>query len=464
MNKVKKSITLHGFEARPYQYETAYEAFTTRKSRQILITAPAASGKTIIITHLVRMARQRNWRVLIITHRLEIIASIQAKLKSAGYDSDLVLGDRTTEDGWPVIVASIDTLRARDLPKDIKLVIIDEAHRSVARSYMTVIAHYLEKGARLIGLTATPCRMDNIGLKAVYKTLIVAAQPSDLLPHGWIVAPRIISGNENVIPDLQDVRVVNGDYDVNQLSKKVMTEGLIGSVIDSIHKNVGKRQTVVFTCSIAHSEWTTQRLRRAGLNAQHVDGTMPVKERNRIRSDFEEGRSQFLSNCSLLSEGWDMQTCDAVVLYRPTRSRALYIQQCGRCMRPGGTYSPIVIDHTWNSLAHGLPFADRIWSLEGKTGELKNKKDAEFKKCPNCSTLCTAGSDECPNCSWRMASVGRILIPGERPQYTLEDRTDALLQRVEELAKEKGLDATWLKDTREKIVNALSGKAAPSDV
>jgi superfamily II DNA or RNA helicase len=184
---------------------------------------------------------------------------------------------------------------------------------------------------------------------------------------------------------------------------------------------------------------------------------MPSQERDDIIENFKKGKFQVLCNCMLLNEGWDMPDCDAVIMCRPTRSLSLYLQQCARCMRPGGKYDPIIVDMAWNFASFLRPEADRDWTLEG--GAMKPASAAPgMKICEECGTVNVPTADTCcnPRCGADLKKH-RILVPSERKKQRLQQMTEARIQEIEAWARKFhktkddisriiGQEKLWLQD------------------
>ena len=188
--------------------------------RRVLIVAPTGSGKTVLAAHIMARAAVTNRRVLFVAHRRELIDQCYRKLvdSEVGKVGVIMAGDPRRNPGASVQVASIDTLRHRAKPLA-DLVIVDEAHRSLAKSYRELSAMY--PGAVHLGLTATPFRADGSGLGDAYNALVLVASPKELIAEGFLVEPVVFTVSEQELPDLSSVRIKGGDYDERALAKAV---------------------------------------------------------------------------------------------------------------------------------------------------------------------------------------------------------------------------------------------------
>ena len=183
----------------------------------------------------------------------------------------------------PVQIASIQTLSARairsrtiDLPRA-DLVVIDEAHHCRAKTYRKIIESYPK--AIILGMTATPCRGDGRGLGNVFDCIIECPPVQALIDLGFLVPTRVYAP---VVPDLKGVRVEKGDYAKGQLAERMNQGELIGDIITTWLRLSERRKTVVFASGVEHSVHIRDEFRRAGIMAEHVDGSTPVDERESI--------------------------------------------------------------------------------------------------------------------------------------------------------------------------------------
>jgi superfamily II DNA or RNA helicase len=192
-----------------------------------------------------------------------------------------------------VQVASIDTLRARALNRDVialplaDIIFIDEAHHARALTYERVIDAYPK--AAVIGLTATPCRGDGRGLGNIFTKLIECPQVEELIGLGVLVRSRVYAP---VDPDLTGVRTQNGDYVINQLASRMNTDKLVGDIVTHWLQYGERRRTVIFAVDVAHSVHIRNEMIRAGVRAEHLDANTPISEREAILARLASGETR----------------------------------------------------------------------------------------------------------------------------------------------------------------------------
>jgi superfamily II DNA or RNA helicase len=166
----------------------------------------------------------------------------------------------------------------------------------------------------------------------------------------------------------------------------------------------------VFAVDVAHSVHLRDEFRRTGVLAEHLDGSVPIEERDRILVQLAAGTIDFVCNCRVLTEGWDQPTVSCLVLGRPTKSLGLYRQMVGRCLRPSpGKTEALILDHAGATFEHDFAEDPIEWTLfEDRRAENKTPKARGAQRAPSLTTYpeCSAVRFEgkpCPVCSWRLA-------------------------------------------------------------
>ena len=412
-----------GITLRPYQVKAVNEARAAIKAgrRRLILRAPTGAGKTIVAAAIVQSAIERGSRVLFIAHRKELIDQASAKLDQFGIDHGVVMASHWRRRPHArVQVASIQTLTRRQFP-EADLIIIDEAHLSLAKSYLDVIES-LPK-AVVLGLTATPIRADGKPLSAIYHDIVPVSDVAQLIRMGYLVRPRHYAPER---PDLTAIGIRGSDYDEQELAVAVDRPDLIGNIVGHWRSIALGRTTAVFAVNIRHSLHIIEQFKAAGVRAEHVDGTTPKHEREKILKRFASGETTVVSNVGVFTEGYDNPRISAVILARPTMSLALYLQMAGRGLRTqDGKRDCIILDHAGCAHAHGFIDEDREWSLESrkkKRGE--QKREAPVRTCDQCYAAYPAASRACPECGYE---------PERRPSEITEDASHGLVEITDEM-------------------------------
>ena len=142
------------------------------------------------------------------------------------------------------------------------------------------------------------------------------------------------------------------------------------------------------------------------MRAEHLDGNTPIAEREAILARLKSGETELVSNCMVLTEGWDMPAVGCCILARPTKQMGLYRQMIGRVLRPDdGKPDAIIIDHSGAVYRHGLPEDHVEWTLDvdGRAvnpahDHRKRSDDAKLHECPQCHVLMS--KPPCHHCGW----------------------------------------------------------------
>ncbi|MBK8123961.1 MAG: DEAD/DEAH box helicase [Dokdonella sp.] len=381
------------FSLRPYQASKVAEAraLMGQGKRSICLVAPCGAGKTIIAAHIIHSALSKQRRVLFLAHRRELIDQCAEKLRALGIlDYNVVLSGHphSRNPNAPMQIASIQTLIRREYPPA-DLIIVDESHHAAAGQYQTLLKNYPD--AYVLGLTATPERLDGKGLDGIFHDLLEVATVPDLIDSGFLVAPTCLGPSPEMAAQLKSalasVKVRGGDYAEGALGDAMDHAELVGDIVQHWKEWAAGQKTIVFAASILHSQHIIQQFQAAGIPAAHLDGKMATPEREGILAAWRSGDIQVVSNCQILTEGFDFPELSCCVLARPTKSVALFLQMCGRVLRTApGKSGALILDHAGNMLEHGPPHIDRVWTLQGAS---KKRKVERTHACflPGCGAL-----------------------------------------------------------------------------
>lgn len=426
-------------------------------NKRVLLVAPTGSGKTVIASHMIKMAQLKHKGSLFVAHRRELVMQCSNKLADFEVNHGIMMAGKSANSMATTQVASIQTFHARKdgdyfiKPKG-DLIMLDEAHRSASKTFKDLIADYPD--AYVIGLTATPCRADGKGLGAVYDDLVECASIKELTDQGYLVPNNIVAPT---MPDLEGLKIVAGDYEKRGLSKRMNQPKLVGDLVTHWKRHGQGRPTVVFAVSIAHSKYIANIFNQNGVPAGHIDGDMPEIEREQVLNDLHTGKIKVLSNCQVLTEGWDEPKVSCVILARPTKSYAMYLQMVGRSLRPfTGKQDTLIIDHAGCVYEHGFPEDVPEWELtENRIQSPRQKKREPIEKQPWTCLQCdhvykpVRGDISCPACGFTptkkekqvLIKQGR-LIELEKEKITPQHKLDFLAQLIYH-ARQRGYKEGW---------------------
>jgi DNA repair protein RadD len=398
-------------ELRPYQEEVIaeYERTVAAGQNRVILVAPTGAGKTLIASAIIRSA-VASWRnVLVLAHRREIITHTSKKLHGFGISHGIIQAGFSPRPLESVQVVSVPTLFHRAI-RTVKmqlplanLLVIDECHHCPAQSYQKIVDAYPD--ATLLGLTATPCRGDGRGLGGIFQTIIECPQVAELIDQKYLVKTRCYAPTN---PDLAGVRVQAGDYVESQLADRIDIPKLIGDIVTHWHKYGERRRTVCFAVNVSHSVHLRDEFIKSGVRAEHIDGGTPKPERDAALARLASGKIELVTNCMVLTEGWDMPEVGCCILARPTRKMGLYRQMIGRVLRPSdGKSDAIILDHSGAVFRHGFAEDAVEWTLdpdrraESKVHAARCEAGSKSRllECSQCSGIRIAG-EPCPHCGF----------------------------------------------------------------
>lgn len=288
-----------------------------------------------------------------------------------------------------------------------RVAVTGNCHNSISKTRKHILDAYKDK-ALILGLTATPCRSDGKGLDAVYDSIIPCSSISELTKMGHLVPIQYFGSNS--LPDLQDIPMVAGDYNQKILGKRVDKQKLVGDILENWLRIAPDRPTIVFATNVKHSRNIQETFSRNGISCEHIDAHTPAEERAAIIKRSESGETQILTNVAVFDQGFDAPWISCVILAKPTKSLARYIQTAGRGSRPHpGKKDCIIIDHAGTVNRHGFLDQHIEWTLSGKEIAWKTKDIAKQEKPPLTCSECQAQfrGATCPKCGFKVKSYGK---------------------------------------------------------
>jgi ATP-dependent helicase IRC3 len=301
-------------------------------------------GKSVVIATLPELLALEEGDVLLtIAHRDELIAQLVEKFHAA--NPQAVIGvekaDQRASPACSIVVATVQTLsgpRLREFlerfGRRVSVFIIDEAHHAAAPTYRAIVEAVVtaRPDALVFGFTATPNRGDGVRLIDVFHKIVFSMDARLAIDEGYLVPVR--SYGVATTTNLDDVASRLGDFVIGQLAAAVNTVDRNRRIVDAYLKHTPNMKALVFTASVQHARDVCSEFIAAGVKASFASGETPTEERERVVSDFRNGRSDVLVNCGLYLEGFDVPSIQVVINARPTKSTTLYTQITGRGLRP----------------------------------------------------------------------------------------------------------------------------------
>ncbi|MGQ4387861.1 DUF3427 domain-containing protein [Streptomyces sp. SAS_270] len=345
----ERRITLSGLEVRPYPHQRDMlerldvEREVHNRHRNLLVAA-TGTGKTVMAALDYKQLRRkygRDLRLLFVAHRKEILQqslrTYQDVLVDPNFGESLHSGE--IPERWTHVFASVQSLNARALdrlsPDHFDVIVIDEFHHGTSPTYRKILDHF--QPAELLGLTATPERMDGKNIQDEFFDGRIAAEMRlwEALENNLLSPFHYLGISDNT--DLSAVTWKRGGYDAEALSNVLSGDKararLVIKAVEAKIAEPGAMRALGFCVSVAHARFMAEHFRIAGLNAVALSGETPAEERRQALESLRSGALQVIFSVDLFNEGLDIPDVDTLLLLRPTSSATVFLQQLGRGLR-----------------------------------------------------------------------------------------------------------------------------------
>ena len=390
---------------------------TWKRSRSVMVQMPTGTGKTHlmaeVIAHSQPLPKGEEPRVLVVAHRIELIEQISRTLDQFGIEHGLIVSGMAVDGTKRVQVASIQTLTRRilqrsdmektdvslntnayslnnnghELNTNFSLIIIDEAHHALAETYRVLWEKWPK--AKFLGLTATPCRLNNAPFTDLFDVLLQSWSIQEFIDKGWLSDFEYVSASPDS-KELQRVaslkkRGVDGDYQTKELATVMDCQESIAHLYKTYRQFADSKKGIVYAINREHARHIADYYAAQGVRCAVIDSKTPSRERERlveaykaspptplqgergavtpfIGTDANTIQIDVLVNVDIFSEGFDCPEVEFIQLARPTLSLSKYLQQVGRGMRisPGKPHV-LILDNVGLYQIFGLPTEERDW-------------------------------------------------------------------------------------------------------
>ena len=385
-----KDIELYDYQEDMRQQIEAL--FETHQS--VMVQMPTGTGKTVLLASIVKDEAQRVVKpcVWIVAHRRELVEQIEetlAKMLEKQDEQAEVQDDATLSSSLKVMSIQWLSRHYQELDEHPTLIVIDEAHHAVARTYAEVMNAYPE--AKKLGVTATPCRLTKRGFTDLFEVLLCSHSIPKFIKEGYLSDFDYVSLNPNSEDqkkiDGLEKRAADGDYNIAEMQGVLDCRPSIERLYQSIEEYVKGKKGIVYAINIEHAEHIAEYYREQGLAAVAISSKTPKEERRRLIEQFKRGNAndgkpsyaslslsktedhdnarsgiQILVNVDLFGEGFDCPDVEFIQLARPTLSLAKYLQMVGRGLRVAKNKECCtLLDNVGVYRLFGLPTTDWDW-------------------------------------------------------------------------------------------------------
>lgn len=404
------------------KYINALRDSIRQGNKRLVLCASTGAGKTVMFSYMVSEHVKRGGRVIIFTHRSELLNQANDTFAHFGIEAELITSTSKVDLSKNVHVAMVETFHKRKddylfFLQSRTLVVFDEAHLQVFTKIMPLIS----KETIVIGATATPYRKPKeIQMNDFYDEIIHEIDTPELIEIG-----KLNSAKSYGVPiDMTGLKKKGDDYDTASYYSENKT---YKGVVDNYERLTRWTKTILFASNIESSKEVCKEFVNNGYKAKHIDGSMSTTERESIFEWFDKTKDAILCNCGIATAGFDQHDIQTVILYRATTSLPLFLQMCGR----GSRLSPQtnkthfnVLDFGNNIQRHGFWEEPREWKLKYEKRSSKEQA-CMVKNCPKCNALNFSSARICQVCKFEFPKTEKE----QREEIQLQELTKILINR-----------------------------------
>jgi len=453
---------------KPYNYQQkVYDetmALINNGERSVVVQMATRSGKSIVALLLIEyFSVIMKESVYFVGHTNILLTQMSDDLVTNGIQHGII-APWAPQLKYRVQVISKDTLfnRYKKMKetgwKNPRIIIVDECHISMSARYKEILDSYPD--SILIGLSATPIRLDGKGLNAIYKNMVQGPSIKDLQNIKRLCPIDTFA----VEFDDSGLKTSHGDYNRSDVLGRVDKPQILKDIVKHWELLAKNKKTLTFCASIKHAQDMAEEFNAAGYSSVAISSKDGKKEIDRKIAAYYAGEYINLCSVNLFIMGFTVKDCECIIQARPTKSLMIYMQSLGRGMMFIPEKMLINIDAVNNYDRLGMPDDDRTWMLKGKTKT--DKGTITLKRCPECLRPVNIGVRVCPFCEfvWPETTVDRIPEEKAGQLVNVRDRVEKQdlvlaigrgahnLKEAIKIAKQQGLKHTEAYDVWTRIL------------
>ena len=438
-----------------------------RQHRSCILQMPTGSGKTHVAMEIIKHGLKHGKRIAFCVDRITLLDQTVDKFIEHGIQIGIVQGNHPMANpAAPVQIVSLQTLARRGKKHwpEVDLFIIDECHVNYA-----IIRELIDTwdGLKYIGLSATPFTR---GLGLVWHDLVVATTTAELIERGYLCNYDAFAPSQ---PDLTGIRRSGADFSAPDLEERmnVLTGDIVAHYIEACGDGPHLKG-LYFTPTVAYAQSLALEFMGRGVIADHVSGHDTDERRLQVMQAYAKGEIQVLTNCEVLTKGFDQPDIMIGGLARPTRSLSLHIQMCGRFLRTHEDKDKVIIlDHAGNIERLGFPDDPLPTTLDmdepNVNPDTRDRDEPQPWHCPKCYSLVPARTHICPTCGHAASRPAGVTVEAgvlkkiERSDVSQKQATLAMLNCIRHDKKYK---PGWVKAQYKELFGCWPGRQLDHDM
>lgn len=364
-----------------------------------LLVLPTGAGKSVICAALCTEAMQAfpTTRIIMATHVQELVQQNAERLLQMWPQAPLGIysaGLGRKDAHSPIVFGSIQSMVGKEPElQGADFILIDEAHllspndQSSYRRFINEMRK-MRPSTRVVGLTATPYRLDSgsllDGSEALFDGIAYEVEIDTLMDAGFL-CPLVTYSTKTRL-DVSDVNVRGGEYVTAELQAAVDKDDITAKIVmESVQLGANRGHWLAFCVGVDHALHMRDFMRDAGITCEAISGKTPKRERAQIIQRYKSGQVRCLTSANALTTGFDAPLTDFIIMARNTKSPVLYKQMLGRGMRTAdGKQNCLVGDFAGNIFEHGP--VNKVRPPE-RGQKKKTPGIAPVKECPKCQMV-----------------------------------------------------------------------------